>query len=143
MHPDARNGAPVAVEVAFVVAPQALGEADVGVAQHQLADLARADRLAAFIDYVNPGAEPPRAERAWPQGMVQGAGEVAAAHLGAADDVEERQFLFADVLEEPAPGRLGPGLAAGAGDAQRRQVVALDFFVAVAHQAADQRGRYT
>ena len=45
MHPQAGNRAPVALDVALIGLPQALGEADRRVAQHQFADLAGGMRL--------------------------------------------------------------------------------------------------
>ena len=49
--------------------------------------------------------------------MVRRSRKNATADLGAAGNIDDRELAFADMLEEPAPRRLGPSLAARCRDA--------------------------
>ena len=111
-----------------------------GCAHDQLADLV-AHGPALIVHDVGGDARRRAGERRRLERREDVAADQPAGDFGAARVVDDRQPAAADDIEEPAP-RLGvPRLAGRAEDAQRRQVVAANRLLAVAHQRADQRGR--
>ena len=103
MHPDAREAAPVGLEVALRVAPEAARHPGERLAADELADLARADeRAAVVVDDVHRHPERRPAERARLDRHRRHRREEARADLGAARAVDDRHARPADVLEQPA-----------------------------------------
>src|SRR5262249_49285105 len=89
MGPDARDGAPVALQVTRAVAPDALGHANAGIAQHHFADGVVRDWPPVRIDDVHTATQAAHRERTWPHRMDDGTDEVATAYLGAAHQVDD------------------------------------------------------
>ena len=141
MDPEAGKRAPVAFDIARIAFPQALGQTDRRMPQHQFADRPGGYALSRHVDNIGADAERRPGERARVHRVIWRAGEDAASDLGSAGNIDDRDLLLADVLEKPEPGRRGPGLAAGRGDPQAREIVVLDL-QSIAHQAADDRRRH-
>src|SRR5581483_3703483 len=99
------------------------------------------DALPARIDNVGADTERRPREGAGVHRVIGRTGEDAAADFCTARNVNDRNLLFADMLEEPLPGHGGPGLAAGGGHPQTGKIVIFNL-EAIAHQAAHDRRRY-
>src|SRR6202012_3693726 len=94
MHPEARDRAPVILDVTLVRLPQAFGQADRAMAQHQFADFAIRYALARHVDDFGADAERWARERAGIHWVVRRSRKNAAANFGAAGDVDDRKLAF-------------------------------------------------
>ena len=143
MHPKAGKRAPVAFDIARIGLPQALGQSDRRLAEHQFADFAGRQALAGHVHDVRADTERRTGERTGVHRMVRRPREDATSNLGAAGNVDDWKLSLADMLEEPLPRRVGPCLAARRGHTQARQIVALDVLRSIAHQTTDYGGGYS
>src|SRR4051794_12051531 len=137
VHPHAGDPAPVGLEVALGVAPEAARHPGERLPADELADLA-AHGATFGVDDVHRHPECRAAERARLDRRRRSGREEAGPDLGAAGAVDDRAASAADVLVEPAVGLRVPGLAGGDEDLKRGEVVALDELGAVGDQRAHQ-----
>ena len=109
MHPHIGHLVQVGLQIALRVAPEAMGHPRPGVVHREFADPSVGRPSASSTSISRPSRGP--AKLAGETGRDRVVREQAAAGLGAAGVVEDRQAPCADRLEQPAPGRLVPGFA--------------------------------
>src|SRR5205823_10103662 len=137
VRPHAGNSAPVRIEIALAVAPDAARHAGPRPPADELADLA-AYGSALLVDDVHVLPERGKAKRDRLDRLRDHGREEARADLGTAADVHDRRPRPADVLEEPAI-RVGvPRLTGRAERPERREVCAR---LSLRDERADERGR--
>ena len=139
VHPDPGKPAPVRVEVALGVAPEAPCHPRERLPADELPDLAALDeRVALLVDDVHIHPERGAAERARFDRDRRRGREKARADLGPARAVDDRAAAAADSLGEPVVRIRVPRLAGRDDDAQGGEV---GLRVAVLHESANQRRR--
>ena len=140
VYPYAIKTAPVGIQIALVVAPEAARHSDPWLTDNQVAHLP-AHGVAELVDDIGVHT------RNWPakgcrfERCEKATGQNAAAYLCAAGIVEDRLAAIEHILEHPAPTGWSPRASGGTDCPQPRQIMSSHEISAVGHQRPHQHWR--